>query len=55
MEQELPKIDITEDFVIGSNADIDLNILNLYTRCPCRLKAEIFVLCMNGSIEASIN
>ena len=55
MEQELPKIDITEDFVIGSNADIDLNILNLYTRYPCRLKAEIFVLCMNGSIEASIN
>ena len=24
MEQELPKIDITEDFVIGSNADIEL-------------------------------
>ena len=41
MEQELPKIDITEDFVIGSNADIDLNILNLYThdiRVDLRLK-----------------
>ena len=34
MEQELPKIDITEDFVIGSNADIDLNILNLYKYHP---------------------
>lgn len=55
MGKELPKIDITEDFVIGSNADIDINILNLYTRYPCRLKAEIFVLCMDGSLEASIN
>ena len=32
MKKELPKIDITEDFVIGSNADIDLGILNLYTQ-----------------------
>lgn len=55
MKKELPQIDITEDFVIGSNADIDLGILNLYTQYPCRLKAEIFVLCMDGSIDASIN
>ena len=55
MKKELPKIDITEDFVIGRNADIDLGILNLYTQYPCRLKAEIFVLCMDGSIDASIN
>ena len=55
MKKDLPKIDITEDFVIGSNADIDLGILNLYTQYPCRLKAEIFVLCMDGSIDASIN
>lgn len=55
MKKELPKIDISEDFVIGSNADIDPNILNLYTSYPCRLKAEVFVLCMGGSIEASIN
>ena len=55
MKKELPKIDISEDFVIGSNADIDPNILNLYTSYPCRLKAEVFVLCMGGSIEASMN
>lgn len=55
MKKELPQIDISEDFVIGSNADIDPNILNLYTSYPCRLKAEVFVLCMEGSIEASIN
>ena len=55
MEKVLPKIDITEDFTIGSNECIDNNILNLYAEYPCRLKAEIFVLCMNGTIEASIN
>lgn len=55
MEKILPKIDITEDFVIGSNADIDNSILSLYTQYPCRLKAEIFVLCMGGSLEATIN
>lgn len=55
MQKELPKIDITVDFVIGSTEDIDLNILNLYTQYPCRLKAEIFVLCMDGCVDASIN
>ncbi|WP_278599045.1 helix-turn-helix domain-containing protein [Bacteroides nordii] len=55
MEKILPKIDITEDFVIGNNADIDNSILSLYTQYPCRLKAEIFVLCMGGSLEATIN
>ena len=55
MEKVLPKIDITEDFTIGSNECIDNNILNMYAEYPCRLKAEIFVLCMNGTIEASIN
>ena len=55
MEKELPKIDITEDFAIGSNADIDNSILSLYTQYPCRLKAEIFVLCMGGTLEATIN
>lgn len=53
MENELPKIDIVEDFTIGTG--INENILNLYKRFPCRLKAEIFVLCMGGSITASIN
>lgn len=55
MEKILPKIDITEEFVIGNNADIDNSILSLYTQYPCRLKAEIFVLCMGGTLEATIN
>ena len=54
MEKTLPKIDlIDEDFVIGTG--ISESILNLYKDYPCRLNAEIFVLCMNGSIDATIN
>lgn len=50
---ELPKIDIQDDFTIGT--DINIDILNLYRNYPCRLKAEIFVFCLEGNIEASVN
>lgn len=53
MELDMPKIDLPEDMVIGT--DISKEILSLYNDYPCRIKAEIFVLCMNGKIEASIN
>lgn len=53
MENDIPKIDIPTDWIIGT--DISKDILSLYTNFPCRLKAEIFVLCMQGNIEASVN
>ena len=53
MENDIPKIDIPVDWVIGT--DISKEILNLYTDYPCRLKAQIFVLCLDGEVEASIN
>ena len=53
MENDIPKIDLPGDWVIGT--DLSREILSLYTNFPCRLKAEIFVLCMQGEIEASIN
>lgn len=53
MEKTLPKIDIPDSFAIGTG--ITENILNLYKDYPCRLNAEIFVLCMGGSIDATIN
>lgn len=52
-ENSLPKIDISEDFIITN--DVNLGILNLYRNYPCRLKAEIFVFCLGGSIEATVN
>lgn len=52
-EKELPKIDLPEDWVIGT--DISKELLSLYTNYPVRLKCEIFVLCMDGEVEASVN
>lgn len=51
--KELPKLDIPEDWIVGM--DISPEILNMYTNFPCRLKAGIFVLCMGGEIEASVD
>lgn len=53
IESDFPKIDISDDFIIGT--DINIEILNLYRNYPCRLKAEIFVFCLEGYIEASLN
>lgn len=41
------------DFAIGTG--ITESILNLYKDYPCRLNAEIFVLCMGGRLDATIN
>lgn len=53
MEKKLPKLDIPMDFAIGTG--ITESILNLYSNFPCRLNAEIFVLCRSGNIDATIN
>lgn len=53
MDKELPKIDLPEEWIAGTGISKDL--LSLYTNFPCRLKAEIFVLCMDGEVEASVN
>lgn len=48
----LPFADIATDFIACS--EMDGAVLSLYTQ-PCRLKAGIFVLCLQGKIHASIN
>jgi len=55
IEKDIPKIDLPRDFVIGELSQSDIGLLNLYANYPCRLKAEIFVLCLRGEFEASIN
>ncbi len=52
MNQKFPDVDMPIDFVTG--VDITEEILNLY-RFPCRLKAGIFVLCLEGELRAMIN
>lgn len=53
MEKDLPKIDIPGNVIVGTN--VSKEILSLYTDFPCRLKAGVFVLCMGGHLEASID
>ena len=50
---DIPKIDLPEVWLIGT--DIQKELLSLYTNYPVRLKCEIFVLCMDGEVDASIN
>ena len=53
MEKELPKIDLPTDWLVGTG--ITKELLELYTDFPCCIKSEIFVLCTNGEVEASVN
>ena len=50
--QLLPQLDLPVDFIVGS--DVTEHILKFYNR-TCRLKATIFVLCMEGELTASVN
>ena len=52
-EKELPKIDLPQDWLVGTG--ISKELLASYTDVPCQIKSEIFVLCMSGEIEASTN
>ena len=52
-EKELPKIDLPQDWLVGTG--ISKELLALYTDFPCQIKSEIFVLCMGGEVEASTN
>lgn len=53
MEKDIPKIDLPEDWTVGT--DISKELLGLYKNYPIRLKCEIVVLCMDGEIDALIN
>lgn len=49
----LPKFDLPVDFV--ANDSITGDILNQYSRFPCKIKAGIFILCMEGIVKATVN
>ena len=53
MENDIPKIDLPDDWIIGNLSHKDIGLLSLYANYPCRLKAEILVLCMQGEIDAT--
>lgn len=49
----LPKFDLPVDFV--ANDSITGDILNQYSRFPCKIKAGIFILCVEGMVKATVN
>ena len=55
MENDIPKIDLPDNWVIGKLTQNDISLLSLYANYPCRLKAGIFAFCRKGDIEASLN
>lgn len=50
---ELPKIDLPENWIVGT--DITKELLSLYANFPVRLKCEVVALVMGGSMEAMVN
>ena len=53
MEDNIPKFDLPVDFIVGNS--ITGEILNQYGRFPCKIKAGIFVLCVQGTVHATVN
>ena len=53
MEDNIPKFDLPVDFIVGNS--ITGEILNQYGRFPCKIKAGIFVLCIQGTVHATVN
>ena len=49
MEKELPKIDLPEEWLVGTG--ISKELLGLYRNYPVRLKCEIFVLCLKSATK----
>lgn len=53
MEKELPKLDIPDNYVVGTG--IPEEILNLYKNYPCHLRAMVLVLCRKGTLQGTVN
>lgn len=52
-DNQFPKIDIPTDFLIVN--EVDIGTLSLYTNYPCRIKAQVFIFCLGGELEAELN
>lgn len=53
MNQKIPLLDIPVDIIAGD--DVTGQLLNDYGRFPCRIKACIFALCIQGEITTKID
>ncbi len=53
MEKETLIFDITNDFVVGDR--ITKETFDKFSKLPCKIKAGLFLLCVEGSVQVSIN
>lgn len=53
MNQKIPLLDIPVDIIAGD--DVTGQLLNDYGRFPCRIKACIFALCVQGEITTKVD
>lgn len=53
MEKDMLTFDITNDFIVGDR--ITKETLNVYSKRPHKIKAGLFLLCAEGSVQVSIN
>ena len=53
MESDIPRYDLTVDYILGEGFVI--NLLNGYKNFHCKIEAGFFILCVKGAIQATIN
>ena len=53
MESDIPRYDLTVDYIVGEGFGI--NLLNGYKNFHCKVEAGFFILCVKGTIQATIN
>jgi AraC-like DNA-binding protein len=53
IENNIPQVDLPVDFIVSDNVPSD--ILNLYGRFPCKIKAGIFAFVSKGIVRATVN
>ena len=53
LEENVPRYDLPVDFVVDNS--IDGSILNFYKQFPCKIKAGVFALCLQGELKARVN
>ena len=55
IDNDIPKIDLPEDWIIGKLTKSEIGLLNLFPNSPPACNPKIFVLCLQGDLEASID
>lgn len=53
VEDNIPRYDLPVDFIVDDS--VDGSILNFYKQFPCKIKAGVFAICLQGEVKANVN